>query len=45
MKPRIETLSEKKLVGKQLTMSFDNYKVGELWKHFMPKRKEIGSVL
>jgi len=41
MKPRIETISKKKLVGKQLTMSFDDYKVGELWKHFMPRRKEI----
>ena len=45
MKPRIETSSEKKLVGKQLTMSFDDYKVGELWKHFMPRRKEITNIL
>lgn len=41
MKPRIETLNEKKLVGKQLTMSFDDYKAGELWKIFMPRRREI----
>src|SRR5690606_2213232 len=41
MTPRIETLHEKKLVGKRLTMSFANYKVGELWKSFMPKRKAI----
>jgi AraC family transcriptional regulator len=41
MQPRIENSSEKKLVGKRLTMSFADYKVGELWKSFMPKRKEI----
>ncbi|PKK36743.1 GyrI-like domain-containing protein [Siphonobacter sp. SORGH_AS_0500] len=41
MTPRIETSNEKKLVGKRLTMSFANYKVGELWKSFTPRRKEI----
>jgi len=41
MIPRIATLKEKRLIGKQLIMSFDNYKVTELWKSFMPKRKEI----
>jgi AraC family transcriptional regulator len=41
MTPRIETSKEKKLVGKRLLMSFANYKVGELWKSFMPARKEI----
>ena len=41
MTPRIETTNEKKLVGKRLTMSFANYKVGELWQSFMPKRKDI----
>lgn len=41
MTPRIETLNEKKLIGKNLTMSFANYKVGELWQAFMPRRKEI----
>ncbi len=39
--PRIETINEKKLVGKRLTMSFANYKTGELWKSFMPRRNEI----
>src|SRR5690606_38388960 len=38
---RIETLSEKKLVGKKRTMSFANYKIGELWQSFMPVRKKI----
>lgn len=41
MTPRIETLSEKKLVGMRLTMSFANYKIGELWRSLIPRRKEI----
>jgi AraC family transcriptional regulator len=41
MKPRIENLKEKKLVGKRLTMSLADNKTGELWKSFMPGRKEI----
>ena len=45
MTPRIETLNEKKLVGKRLTMSFADYKAGELWQAFMPKRKEISNNL
>ena len=41
MTPRIETTNEKKLVGKKLLMSYANYKIGELWSGFMPRRKEI----
>lgn len=41
MNPRIITLNEKKLIGKRLTMSFLDYKVSELWKSFMTRRKEI----
>jgi AraC family transcriptional regulator len=41
MTPRIEILEEKKLVGKRLKMSFSKYNIGELWKSFMPRRKEI----
>ncbi|WP_316785222.1 GyrI-like domain-containing protein [Pedobacter frigiditerrae] len=41
MTPRIETLSEKKLVGMRLTMSFADYKIAELWRSFLPRRKEI----
>jgi AraC family transcriptional regulator len=41
MNPRIETIQEKKLVGKKLTMSYANYRIGELWSSFMPRRKEI----
>jgi len=39
--PRIETSGEKKLIGKRLTMSFADYKIGELWGGFAPRRKEI----
>jgi AraC family transcriptional regulator len=41
MNPRIEIIEEKKLVGKKLTMSYANYRIGELWGSFMPRRKEI----
>jgi AraC family transcriptional regulator len=41
MTPRIESLKEKKLVGKRLTMSLVNNKTGELWRKFMPKRRKI----
>ncbi len=41
MEPRIETLSEKKLIGKKISMSFAENKTVELWKGFMPRRKEI----
>jgi AraC family transcriptional regulator len=45
MTPRIETLHEKKLVGRRLTMSFADYKIGELWRTFSPRRKEINNNL
>lgn len=41
MQPRIEILNEKKLVGKKLKMSIAENKTGELWRSFMPGRKEI----
>lgn len=41
MTPRIETTSQKKLVGKRLKMSYADYRIGELWSSFMPMRKEI----
>lgn len=41
MSPRIENLKEKKLVGKRLRMSLADNKTGELWKCFMPRRREI----
>jgi AraC family transcriptional regulator len=45
MTPRIEFASEKKLVGKSLTMSFADYRISELWRAFMPRRKEINNTV
>ena len=39
--PVICNLSEKKLAGKRLTMSFSLNQTRELWQSFMPRRKEI----
>jgi predicted transcriptional regulator YdeE len=41
MEPRIDTIDEKKLVGKRMKMSLSNNQTGALWQSFMPKRKEI----
>ena len=41
MQPKIETIQSKRLVGKRLAMSLANNKTGELWKSFMPRRREI----
>jgi AraC family transcriptional regulator len=41
MKPRIETLTEKKLVGIHLRMTLSDNKTAELWRSFMQRRKEI----
>ena len=41
MEPRIETLAEKKLVGNRMLMSLSDNKTAELWRNFMPGRKEI----
>jgi AraC family transcriptional regulator len=43
MQPRIEVLKEKKLIGNRARMSFTNNKTFELWRSFMPRRKEIGN--
>ena len=45
MTPRIEILNEKKLIGKRLTMSLAYNKTGELWKSFMPRRRDISNNL
>ncbi len=41
MQHRIATLSEKKLVGKRMTMSFAQNTTPELWKNFMTQREQI----
>lgn len=41
MEPRIEISSVKKLIGKRIRMSFSDNRTFELWKSFMPHKKEI----
>ena len=41
MEPSIKILTKKKLIGIKCTISFANYSIAELWKSFMPRRKEI----
>lgn len=43
MQPRIETLTEKILVGKRMRMSLADNKTGELWRSFRPRQREIGN--
>ncbi|MFN3487970.1 MAG: GyrI-like domain-containing protein [Emticicia sp.] len=43
MNPIIKTLPTKKLIGKKLEMSYINNRTGELWRSFMPRRKEISN--
>jgi AraC family transcriptional regulator len=45
MQPRIVTLNEKKLIGKRIKMSFSNNKTYELWRSFMPRKKDIRNVI
>ena len=45
MQPRFETLAGKKFVGHRMTMSFSGNKTFELWKGFMPLRKQITNVI
>jgi AraC family transcriptional regulator len=39
--PRVEFVSEKKLIGNKLKMSFVADKTFQLWSGFMPRHKEI----
>ena len=45
MQPKIQTLPEKKLVGKKLAMTFAHNRTGDLWRSFMPRRKEISNAI
>jgi AraC family transcriptional regulator len=38
---RTETITAKKLIGKHIKTSFANDKTFELWRSFIPRRKEI----
>lgn len=39
--PKISILAQKVLIGKKLEMSYLNNRTVELWRSFMPRRKEI----
>jgi AraC family transcriptional regulator len=41
MEAQIKILTEKKLIGKHINMSFMENKTFQLWSSFMPERKEI----
>ncbi len=41
MKPRIETIEPKKLVGIHMEMSLADNKTQALWQRFMPRRGEV----
>jgi len=45
LRPRIEMLSEKKFVGKRIKMSFSDNKTHELWRSFMPGRRQINNII
>jgi AraC family transcriptional regulator len=38
-------LSEKKFVGKRIKMSFSDNKTHELWRSFMPGRRQINNII
>lgn len=43
--PRIETLTAKKLIGKNIRMSFLHNKTADLWRSFMQERKNISNTV
>lgn len=45
MTPKIVETSEKKMLGMRLEMSLVNNKTGDLFRKFMPRKKEIGNTI
>ena len=41
MIPKIVFLTKKKLIGHKIKMSLTDNKTGELWRGFMPRKKDI----
>ena len=39
--PNLVTAGEKKLVGQRMQMSLADNRTNELWRHFLPRRREI----
>jgi len=44
LKPRIVEIEEKHFLGMKMSMSLIQNKTAELWRSFMPRRKEINSI-
>jgi AraC family transcriptional regulator len=45
MQHRIETIGEKKLIGKRMMMTFVDNKTADLWRSFMPVRNQVPNVI
>ncbi len=45
MKPEIKTIKEMKFVGLRIQTSFANNRTFELWRQFMPRKKEINNAV
>ncbi len=41
IEPNLVTIVERKLIGQRLTMSLSKNRTEELWRSFMPRRREI----
>jgi AraC family transcriptional regulator len=45
MNPTIKTFPTTKFIGKNLSFTYADYRVFELWSSFMPRRKEIQNTI
>jgi AraC family transcriptional regulator len=45
MEPKIITITEKNFIGYKTEMSFVNNKTGDLWKIFLPRKKEVNNII
>ena len=45
MKPIIKTFPTTKFIGMNNRFSYSDYRIGELWGKFMPRRNEIQNAL
>lgn len=45
MEPIIKTFPETKFIGMNSVISYSNYRIGELWGNFMPRRNEIQNTI
>lgn len=45
MKPIIKTFPITKFIGMNSQFSYSDYRIGELWGKFMPRRNEIQNVI